>query len=202
MKSFKGYLREFAIQSTSDYVFNAGSDSSALKIPISGPMFKRIWPDTIRATVFHTTDLAGIERLKKHKNISWKKGGAEKIPTPDNNFDYYCISFGLRNTKNINKSLKEAYRVLKPGGRFLCLEFSKIQNIYFNNLYKKYSKLIPHIGKIVVGEKEPYDYLIESIENFINQDELIELMQKNYFIKCEYRNLSGGMVAIHSGWKI
>ena len=143
----------------------------------------------------------GIERLKKHKNISWKKGGAEKIPTPDNNFDYYCISFGLRNTKNINKSLKEAYRVLKPGGRFLCLEFSKIQNIYFNNLYKKYSKLIPHIGKIVVGEKEPYDYLIESIENFINQDELIELMQKNYFIKCEYRNLSGGMVAIHSGWK-
>ena len=144
----------------------------------------------------------GIERLKKHKNISWKKGGAEKIPTPDNNFDYYCISFGLRNTKNINKSLKEAYRVLKPGGRFLCLEFSKIQNIYFNNLYKKYSKLIPHIGKIVVGEKESYDYLIESIENFINQDELIELMQKNYFIKCEYRNLSGGMVAIHSGWKI
>ena len=144
----------------------------------------------------------GIERLKKHKNISWKKGGAEKIPTPDNNFDYYCISFGLRNTKNINKSLKEAYRVLKPGGRFLCLEFSKIQNIYFNNLYKKYSKLIPHIGKIVVGEKEPYDYLIESIENFINQDELIELMQKNYFIKCEYRNLIGGMVAIHSGWKI
>ena len=144
----------------------------------------------------------GIERLKKHKNISWKKGGAEKIPTPDNNFDYYCISFGLRNTKNINKSLKEAYRVLKPGGRFLCLEFSKIQNIYLNNLYKKYIKLIPHIGKIVVGEKEPYDYLIESIENFINQDELIELMQKNYFIKCEYRNLSGGMVAIHSGWKI
>ena len=106
------------------------------------------------------------------------------------------------NISNINKSLKEAYRVLKPGGRFLCLEFSKIQNIYFNNLYKKYSKLIPHIGKIVVGEKEPYDYLIESIENFINQDELIELMQKNYFIKCEYRNLSGGMVAIHSGWKI
>ena len=144
----------------------------------------------------------GIVRLKKHKNISWKKGSAEKIPSPDNNFDYYSISFGLRNAKNINKSLKEAYRVLKPGGRFLCLDFSKVQNVYFNNLYKKYSKLIPHIGKIVVGEKEPYDYLIESIENFINQDELIALMKKNYFIKCEYRNLSGGVVAIHSGWKI
>ena len=144
----------------------------------------------------------GIEKLKNHKNISWKKGIAEKIPAPKNYFDYYCISFGLRNTKNISKSLKEAYRVLKPGGRFLCLEFSKVQNLHFNNLYKKYTKLIPHIGKIIVGEKEPYEYLIKSIENFINQDELIELMQKNYFTKCEYRNLSGGIVAIHSGWKI
>ena len=144
----------------------------------------------------------GKERLKKNKNISWKKGIAEKIPAPNNCFDYYCISFGLRNTKNINKSLKEAYRVLKPGGRFLCLEFSKVQNVYFNNLYKKYNKLIPYIGKMIIGKKEPYEYLIESIENFINQDELIELMQKNYFAKCEYRNLSGGIVAIHSGWKI
>ena len=142
------------------------------------------------------------ERFKKHKNISWKKGMAEKIPAPNDYFDYYCISFGLRNTKNINKSLKEAYRVLKPGGRFLCLEFSKVQNAYFNNLYKKYSKIIPKLGKIVVGETEPYEYLIKSIENFINQDELIELMKKNYFSKCEYRNLSGGVAAIHSGWKI
>ena len=144
----------------------------------------------------------GIVRLKKHKNISWKKGSAEKIPSPDNNFDYYSISFGLRNTKNINKSLKEAYRVLKPGGRFLCLEFSKVQNSQLNMFYKNYSKIIPHIGKIVVGEKEPYEYLIKSIENFINQDELIELMLKNNFAKCSYRNLSGGIVAIHSGWKI
>ena len=142
------------------------------------------------------------ERLKKHKNISWKKGSAEKIPAPNNYFDYYCISFGLRNTKNINKTLKEAYRVLKPGGRFLCLEFSKVQNMYFNNLYKKYNKLIPHIGKMIVGKKEPYEYLIESIEDFINQNQLIELMQRNYFAKCEYRNLSGGIAAIHSGWKI
>jgi len=144
----------------------------------------------------------GIARLKKHKNISWKKGSAEKIPAPNNYFDYYCISFGLRNTKNINKSLKEAYRVLKPGGRFLCLEFSKVQNSQLNMFYKNYSKIIPHIGKIVVGEKEPYEYLIKSIENFINQDELIELMLKNNFAKCSYRNLSGGIVAIHSGWKI
>tara|TARA_Y100000590_G_scaffold417576_1_gene517466 strand:- start:599 stop:1303 length:705 start_codon:yes stop_codon:yes gene_type:complete len=144
----------------------------------------------------------GIKDLKKHKNISWKKGTAEKIPAPSNYFDYYCISFGLRNTININKSLKEANRVLKPGGRFFCLEFSKVQNIYFDKLYKQYSKLIPEIGKIIVGDKKPYEYLVSSIENFINQDELIELMKKNYFVKCEYRNLSGGIVAVHSGWKI
>ena len=141
-------------------------------------------------------------KFKGNTNVKWFCNSAEKLPFKNNHFDYYTISFGIRNVSNINNALKEAYRVLKPGGRFLCLDFSKVQNVYFNNLYKKYSKLIPHIGKIVVGEKEPYDYLIESIENFINQDELIELMQKNYFIKCEYRNLSGGVVAIHSGWKI
>ena len=144
----------------------------------------------------------GKERFKKHKNISWKKGSAEKVPAPSNYFDYYTISFGLRNAKNINKSLKEAYRVLKLGGRFFCLEFSKVQNSQLNMLYKNYSKIIPHIGKIVVGEKEPYEYLIKSIENFINQEELIELMVKNNFTKCSYKNLSGGIVAIHSGWKI
>ena len=144
----------------------------------------------------------GKERLKKYKNISWKKGSAEKVPAPSNYFDYYTISFGLRNAKNINKSLKEAFRVLKPGGRFFCLEFSKVQNSQLNMFYKNYSKIIPHIGKIVAGEKEPYEYLIKSIENFINQEELIELMVKTNFTKCSYRNLSGGIVAIHSGWKI
>ena len=98
--------------------------------------------------------------------------------------------------------MKEAYRVLKPGGRFLCLEFSKIQNTNLNNLYKNYSKLIPEIGKIVVGKKEPYQYLIKSIENFVNQHELIDLMHESKFDKCDYTNLSGGIVSIHSGWKI
>ena len=144
----------------------------------------------------------GAERLKKYNNITWKKGCAEKILASDNSFDYYTISFGIRNTKNINKSLREAHRVLKPGGRFLCLEFSKVQNSQLNSFYKKYSKLIPRIGEVIVGEKKPYKYLIESIENFMNQEELIELMYKNNLTKCSYRNLSGGIVAIHSGWKI
>ena len=143
----------------------------------------------------------GKEKLSKFKNINWIISPAEKIPLSDNLFDFYTISFGLRNTANIDKALSEAYRVLKPGGRFLCLEFSKIQNTNLETLYKNYSKLIPSIGKFVVGEKQPYEYLIKSIENFLNQEELIDAMVKNNFKKCTYRNLSGGIVSIHSGWK-
>ena len=143
----------------------------------------------------------GKEKLSKFKNINWIISPAEKIPLSDNLFDFYTISFGLRNTVNIDKALSEAYRVLKPGGRFLCLEFSKIQNTNLETLYKNYSKLIPSIGKFVVGEKQPYEYLIKSIEDFLNQEELIDAMVKNNFKKCTYRNLSGGIVSIHSGWK-
>ena len=142
------------------------------------------------------------KNLKKYKNIKWKACNAERLNVPDNSFDFYTISFGLRNAKNINKSLKEAHRVLKSGGRFLCLEFSKIENNNLEILYKNYSKLIPKIGEIVVGEKKPYEYLVKSIENFISQKQLIEKMKQSNFKNCEYRNLSGGIVAIHSGWKI
>ena len=144
----------------------------------------------------------GKEKLNKFKNLNWIISTAEKLPLSDNKFDFYTISFGLRNTKNLNKALAEAHRVLKPGGRYLCLEFSKIQNSDLEFIYKNYSKLIPSIGKFVVGDEKPYKYLIKSIENFVNQDELINLMKKNGFKKCIYRNLSGGIVSIHSGWKI
>jgi len=144
----------------------------------------------------------GKEKLKRYNNLDWIVSPAEKLPLPDNFYDLYTISFGLRNTRNLNKALSEAYRVLKPGGRYLCLEFSKIQNSNLNFIYKNYSKLIPVIGKFIVGKREPYEYLIKSIENFLNQEELVELMKKNNFKKCTYRNLSGGIVSIHSGWKI
>ena len=144
----------------------------------------------------------GKEKLNKFKNLNWIISTAEKLPLSDNKFDFYTISFGLRNTKNLNKALAEAHRVLKPGGRYLCLEFSKIQNSDLEFIYKNYSKLIPSIGKFIVGDEKPYKYLIKSIENFVNQDELINLMKKNGFKKCIYRNLSGGIVSIHSGWKI
>jgi demethylmenaquinone methyltransferase/2-methoxy-6-polyprenyl-1,4-benzoquinol methylase len=144
----------------------------------------------------------GKKNLKEFKNIKWIKAKAEKLPIKDNTFDFYTISYGIRNVTNINKTLSEAFRVLKPGGRFMCLEFSKIDNEMLNFFYKQYSKTIPLIGKYIVGTSQPYEYLISSIGQFYNQNELIELMTKNGFSNSEYRNLSNGLSAIHSGWKI
>ena len=144
----------------------------------------------------------GKKNLKKYKNIKWLKARAEALPVNDNSFDYYTISYGMRNVSDINKTLKEAFRVLRPGGRFMCLEFSKIDNDAISFLYKQYSRLIPLAGKFIVGSSKPYDYLIESINSFYNQKQLCELIIKNGFSHVEYRNLSSGISAIHSGWKI
>ena len=144
----------------------------------------------------------GKENLKKYKNIKWIKAQAEKLPVKDDTYDFYSISYGIRNVSDINKCLSEAFRVLKPGGRFMCLEFSKIDNEMLNFLYKQYSKTIPLIGKYVVGESQPYEYLVDSIDQFYNQNQLIKLMTRNGFSNTEYRNLSNGVSAIHSGWKI
>ena len=144
----------------------------------------------------------GKKKLKKYENIKWISAPAEKIPTKDNTFDYYSISYGIRNVSDINAALKEAFRVLKPGGRFMCLEFSKINNELLDYLYKQYSKTIPLIGKLIIGSDKPYKYLIESIEKFYNQEQLAELILDNGFSNVEYRNVSNGISAIHSGWKI
>ena len=144
----------------------------------------------------------GKVNLKNFKNIKWIQAQAEKLPVKDNTFDFYTISYGIRNVTDINKALSEAFRVLKPGGRFMCLEFSKIDNEMLNFFYKQYSKTIPLIGKYIVGTAQPYEYLINSIDQFYNQNELIKLMINNGFSNTEYRNLSNGVSAIHSGWKI
>ena len=144
----------------------------------------------------------GQIKLKNLDNIYWVNSSAEKIPTKNDVFDYYSISFGIRNVTDINLTLKEAYRVLKTGGHFMCLEFSKIDNEFLNYLYKQYSKTLPLIGKLVVGSDKPYKYLIESIERFYNQEQLAELILDNGFSNVEYRNVSNGISTIHSGWKI
>ena len=144
----------------------------------------------------------GKNNLKDYKNIKWINAKAESLPVKDNVYDFYSISYGIRNVTDINKSLREAYRVLKTGGRFMCLEFSKIDNEIINLFYKQYSKVIPYIGKYVVGSSKPYDYLVKSIKEFYDQKQLLELLVKNGFSNVEYRNLSNGVSAIHSGWKI
>ncbi len=142
------------------------------------------------------------KKLKGNTNVKWFCNNAEKLPFENNHFDYYTISFGIRNVDNLSSTLKEAYRVLKPGGRFLCLEFSKVKNEILNKLYKTYSKSLPQIGKIIVGKSEPYEYLVKSIEKFHSQEEFFEQIEKQNFVKVSYRNLSGGIVAIHSAWKV
>tara|TARA_A100001011_G_scaffold397733_2_gene499717 strand:- start:3345 stop:4049 length:705 start_codon:yes stop_codon:yes gene_type:complete len=144
----------------------------------------------------------GKSILKNYKNIKWYQAKAEELPVRANTYDFYTISYGIRNVTDINLTLKEACRVLKPGGRFMCLEFSKVDNEIINFLYQRYSKLIPFIGKYIVGSSDPYDYLVKSINDFYTQEELADLMKKNGFQKVEYRNLSNGISAIHSGWKI
>ena len=145
---------------------------------------------------------AGKSNLKNFKNISWYKAKAEKLPFKNDTFDFYTISYGIRNVSDINQTLKEALRVLKPGGRFMCLEFSKVNNEMINFLYQNYSKAIPIVGKYIVGSSKPYDYLVKSINQFYSQKELVSLMKQNGFSNIEYRNLSNGISAIHSGWKI
>ncbi len=144
----------------------------------------------------------GKDKLKKYENIIWQLAPAEKLPFKDDTFDFYSISYGIRNVSNIKECLKEALRVLKPGGRFMCLEFSKVQNELLSKAYNQYSKLIPSIGKLIVGNREPYEYLISSIDKFYTQQQLVKLMKDNGFKNVEFRNLSNGISAVHSGWKI
>ena len=144
----------------------------------------------------------GKNKLRNFNNIRWKMSSAEYLPFEDGTFDYYAISFGIRNVSNFNKSLNEAYRVLKNGGRFFCLEFSKVENEILKIIYKHYSKLIPTVGKFVAGDDMPYKYLVESIEKFYNQEEFSNKLLNAGFAKVNYRNLTNGIAAIHSGWKI
>jgi demethylmenaquinone methyltransferase/2-methoxy-6-polyprenyl-1,4-benzoquinol methylase len=142
------------------------------------------------------------EKNLNTSNIKWFCNNAERLPFKDNFFDYYTISFGIRNVEHIIVALKEALRVLKPGGRFLCLEFSKVKNDTLNKFYQIYSKSIPKLGKIIIGKSEPYEYLISSIDKFYNQEEFSDKIKKENFSHVSYKNLNGGIAAIHSAWKI
>jgi ubiquinone/menaquinone biosynthesis methyltransferase len=136
-------------------------------------------------------------------NIEWLCADAQNMPIPDNIYDYYTIAFGIRNVTDINKALSEAYRVLKLGGKFLCLEFSKVENPLLEKIYDFYSfNIIPKMGKLIASDSESYQYLVESIRKFPKQDKFLQMIENAGFVKAKYINLSVGAVAIHSGWKV
>jgi demethylmenaquinone methyltransferase/2-methoxy-6-polyprenyl-1,4-benzoquinol methylase len=134
--------------------------------------------------------------------FKWVEANAEKLPFPDNSFDVYTISFGLRNVTHIDVALKEAYRVLKPGGRFYCLEFSHLENDSLQKLYDLYSfTIIPKLGELVTQDKDSYQYLVESIRAFPKRDILCQRLQSAGFYIVKSTPLSLGIVAIHEAWK-
>jgi ubiquinone/menaquinone biosynthesis methyltransferase len=143
------------------------------------------------------------QKYKHIHNLGWSIASAEDIPAADNSFERATMSFGLRNITDRKKSLEEIYRILKPGGRFICLEFSHVENDILKKLYDLWSfKIMPLIGEKVTGNREAYLYLVESIRKFPSQAELSLMFSEVGFSRVKCRNLSNGIVALHSGWKI
>ena len=148
----------------------------------------------------------GRTRAEAHQyagQVEFACGDAENLPFPDRSFDAYTIAFGIRNVTHIERALDEAFRVLKPGGRFLCLEFSQVAVPGLDVIYDKYSfAAIPQIGKWVTGDGDPYQYLVESIRRFPNQERFKSMIETAGFKRASYRNLTGGIAAMHSGWRL
>ena len=136
-------------------------------------------------------------------DLEWVCGDAMNLPFKNDIFDYYTISFGIRNVLDLKKCLSEALRVLKPGGRIMILEFSKVENETLNKIYDAFSfNVVPRLGKLIANDAESYQYLIESIRKFPSQEKLASLVSEAGFRLVKYRNLTQGVVAMHSGWKV
>ena len=160
------------------------------------------------ATILDLTESMMIEGKKKtidlpeETQINWVCGDAMRMPFSNSTFDVYTISFGIRNVTDISKTLSEAYRVLKPGGRLMILEFSSVNNDLISWIYDKYSfNIIPKLGEFVSNDRESYQYLVESIRKFPNQEKFSEMIINEVFRKVKYRDLTFGIAALHSAWK-
>jgi demethylmenaquinone methyltransferase / 2-methoxy-6-polyprenyl-1,4-benzoquinol methylase len=135
--------------------------------------------------------------------VSFVEGNAEALAFPDRKFDAYTIAFGIRNVPRIDLALNEAYRVLRPGGRFLCLEFSSVDVPGLDRIYDLFSfKIIPPLGGAVTGDAESYRYLVESIRRFPKPNAFAEMIRAAGFARVKWQSLTGGIVALHSGWRL
>ncbi|MDA0222387.1 MAG: bifunctional demethylmenaquinone methyltransferase/2-methoxy-6-polyprenyl-1,4-benzoquinol methylase UbiE [Proteobacteria bacterium] len=162
-----------------------------------------------QATVFDMTQSmldAGRKRAEASQladRLDWICGDAMALPFADNSFHVYTISFGIRNVTRIQDAINEAYRVLKPGGRFMVLEFSQIPNPGLQWIYDQYSfNIIPPLGKMIANDRDSYQYLVESIRKFPQQEVFAQMIRDGGFQNVKYRNLTLGIAALHSGWKI
>ena len=165
--------------------------------------------ETANVTVCDLTEdmlLAGRARAEGERfadSLTWVNGDAMALPFEDNSFDAYTIAFGIRNVTRIEDALAEAFRVLRPGGRFLCLEFSAMTVPMAQQAYDAYSfTVIPRIGQMVAGDRDSYQYLVESIRRFPDQSRFGAMIEGAGFEQAKWRNLTGGVAALHSGWKL
>ena len=161
------------------------------------------------ATVCDLTEPMLVEGRKRAEadqmaeQLDWVVGDAMALPFEDNTFDVYTISFGIRNVTRPQEALNEAYRVLKPGGRLMVLEFSQIPNDMMQKAYDLYSfNVIPRMGQAIANDRDSYQYLVESIRKFPDQDTFLAMLRKAGFENAKYRNLTMGIAALHSGWKL
>ncbi|MCT4609261.1 MAG: bifunctional demethylmenaquinone methyltransferase/2-methoxy-6-polyprenyl-1,4-benzoquinol methylase UbiE [Pelagimonas sp.] len=161
------------------------------------------------ATVCDLTESMLVEGRKRAEaaalgeSLDWVVGDAMKLPFADNSFDVYTISFGIRNVTRPQEALNEAYRVLKPGGRLMVLEFSQIPNDLMQKAYDLYSfNVIPRMGQMIAGDADSYQYLVESIRQFPDQETFLGMVRQAGFENAKYRNLTMGIACLHSGWKI
>lgn len=161
------------------------------------------------ATVLDLTEPMLVEGRKRAEaeamsdSLDWVVGDAMALPFDDNSFDVYTISFGIRNVTRPQDALNEAYRVLKPGGRLMVLEFSQLPNDGMQKLYDLYSfNVIPAMGKLIANDRDSYQYLVESIRKFPDQETFLTMVRAAGFENAKYRNLSLGIACLHSGWKI
>ena len=179
-----------------------GTGDVAFRVAQAGGPNTRVTVCDINAEMLAVGAERAAQRGLDHA-VTFEQGNAEELPYPDKSFDCVTIAFGIRNVPRIDRALAEAYRVLKIGGRFLCLEFSAVDVPGLDTLYELYSfKVIPRVGQALTGDREAYQYLVESIRKFPKPQAFAGMIEQAGFRRVSFRQMTGGVVALHSGWKL